>query len=147
MNFFCKSGQGSGSDGARRALRLRRSRRSETVEAAPQGRLALRANLPSGGVPPLFAQRPVPSAYLQTLGMCKPISRRGKQAAEEDIMIKITPDFPCIHCGACAEACRHGVIKMVPNAEGKLVPKISFSSCRYCRACRWACPVIPREEV
>ena len=53
-------------------------------------------------------------------------------------MIKITPDFPCIHCGACAKACSHGVIKMVPNEEGKLIPRVSFSSCRYCRACRWA---------
>ena len=66
---------------------------------------------------------------------------------EEHTMIKITPDFPCIHCGACAKACSHGVIKMVPNEEGKLIPRVSFSSCRYCRACRWACPVIPREEV
>ena len=45
-------------------------------------------------------------------------------------MILITPDFPCIHCGACAKACSHGVIKMVPNEEGKLVPKVSFASCR-----------------
>ena len=66
---------------------------------------------------------------------------------EEHTMIKITPDFPCIHCGACAKACSHGVIKMVPNEEGKLIPRVSFASCRYCRACRWACPVIPREEV
>lgn len=42
-------------------------------------------------------------------------------------MIKITPDFPCIHCGACAKACSHGVIKMVPNEEGKLIPRVSFS--------------------
>ena len=62
-------------------------------------------------------------------------------------MIKITPDFPCIHCGLCAKACSHGVIKMVPNEEGKPVPKVAFASCRYCRACRWACPVIPKEEV
>ncbi len=55
-------------------------------------------------------------------------------------MIKITPDFPCIHCGACAKACSHGVIKMVPNEEGKLIPRVSFSSCRYCRACRWPAP-------
>ena len=62
-------------------------------------------------------------------------------------MIKITPDFPWIHCGLCAKACSHGVIKMVPNEEGKPVPKVAFASCRYCRACRWACPVIPKEEV
>ena len=43
--------------------------------------------------------------------------------------------------------CMAQVIKMVPNEEGKLIPRVSFSSCRYCRACRWACPVIPREEV
>ena len=42
-------------------------------------------------------------------------------------MIKITPDFPCIHCGACAKACSHGVIKMVPNEEGKLIPRVSFA--------------------
>ena len=41
-------------------------------------------------------------------------------------MIKITPDFPCIHCGACAKACSHGVIKMVPNEEGKLIPRVSL---------------------
>ena len=46
-------------------------------------------------------------------------------------MIKITPDFPCIHCGACTKACSHGVIKMVPNEEGKLIPRVSFSSCRH----------------
>ena len=62
-------------------------------------------------------------------------------------MRKITPDFPCIHCGLCAEACSHGVIKMVPDEEGRLIPKVAFSSCRYCRACRRACPVIPAEEV
>ena len=45
-------------------------------------------------------------------------------------MIKITPDFPCIHCGLCAKACSHGVIKMVPNEEGKPVPKVAFASCR-----------------
>ncbi len=62
-------------------------------------------------------------------------------------MIVLTPDFPCIGCGKCAEACSHGVIRMVKNEEGKLRPVVQFSSCRYCRACRWACPVIPKEEV
>ncbi len=73
--------------------------------------------------------------------------RPAENAGEEDTMIKITPDFPCIHCGLCAEACSHGVIKMVPDEEGRLIPKVAFSSCRYCRACRRACPVIPAEEV
>ena len=73
--------------------------------------------------------------------------RPAGNAGEEDTMIKITQDFPCIHCGLCAEACSHGVIKMVPDEEGRLIPKVAFSSCRYCRACRRACPVIPAEEV
>lgn len=62
-------------------------------------------------------------------------------------MIQITPDFPCTHCGACAEACSHSVIRMVPDGEGKLIPLVAFTSCRRCRACRRACPVIPPEEV
>ena len=33
-------------------------------------------------------------------------------------MIKITPDFPCIHCGACAKACPHLLIGMVPVKNG-----------------------------
>ena len=60
-------------------------------------------------------------------------------------MILITPDFPCIHCGACAKACSHGVIKMVPNEEGKLVPKVSFASCRSCaweKFCIWFSVII-----
>lgn len=62
-------------------------------------------------------------------------------------MIQITPDFPCIGCGACAKACVHGVIKMVPNEKGELRPVVAFSSCRYCRACRRACPVIRPEDI
>ena len=47
-------------------------------------------------------------------------------------MIKITPDFPCIHCGACAKACSHGVIKMVPNEEGKpVLPRLPLGLPRH----------------
>ena len=38
-------------------------------------------------------------------------------------MIKITPDFPCIHCGACAKACSHGVIKNGAERGGKAYPQ------------------------
>lgn len=62
-------------------------------------------------------------------------------------MIVITPDFPCIGCGKCEKACVHGVIRMKPDENGNLRPEVQFSSCRYCRACRRACPVIPADEV
>ena len=107
-----------------------------------QGVGARRANRPFRAVSAAFGRRL--RLRRSALRAPHPISQQSK---EEHTMIKITPDFPFIHCGACAKACSHGVIKMVPNEEGKLIPRVSFASCRYCRACRWACPVIPREEV
>lgn len=126
---------GGGVRSARRALRRSRSRRAEPVAAALPGRR------PAGG---FFAFRER-RRFLRELRTKN--HRPAENAGEEDTMIKITPDFPCIHCGLCAEACSHGVIKMVPDEEGRLIPKVAFSSCRYCRACRRACPVIPAEEV
>ena len=66
-------------------------------------------------------------------------------------MIKITPDFPCIHCGACAKACPHLLIGMVPvknhvtvrcssHDKGAVVRKVCSAGCIGCMKCQRECP-------
>lgn len=46
----------------------------------------------------------------------------------------------CCGCGACANKCPQNVIRMLPNQEGFLHPKIDSGQCIECGACEKVCP-------
>lgn len=47
----------------------------------------------------------------------------------------------CCGCGACADACRAGAIRMVMDGEGFYYPKVDESACVNCGRCGSVCPV------
>lgn len=52
----------------------------------------------------------------------------------------------CTGCGACAESCSKGCIKIAPNVEGFYYPSIDESSCIDCGLCVHTCPVISLQD-
>lgn len=48
----------------------------------------------------------------------------------------------CSGCGACANVCGYGAIRMIRDSDGFLVPEIDGSKCVNCGKCRRACPVL-----
>ncbi len=46
----------------------------------------------------------------------------------------------CTGCGACANACRHGALRMEEDEEGFAYPRIDAAACVNCLACERACP-------
>ena len=47
----------------------------------------------------------------------------------------------CCGCGACADACTAGAIRMVQDREGFFYPEVQESLCRRCGRCREVCPI------
>lgn len=54
---------------------------------------------------------------------------------------KVCDVSKCTGCGACAQLCPHGAIKMQPDAEGFLRPVVDKSVCVTCGLCQLCCPV------
>lgn len=54
-------------------------------------------------------------------------------------MINIQDKSECCGCGACAQVCAHGAIKMVPDALGFLYPKTDTALCTDCGLCGKVC--------
>lgn len=50
-------------------------------------------------------------------------------------------------CGACAEHCPTGAVRMVKGASGLPEPVFSTSICIGCGACHHACPVKPKKAI
>ena len=54
-------------------------------------------------------------------------------------MITLTDRRHCCGCSACASACPHGAIKMIPDGMGFLYPKIDPVLCTDCGICEKVC--------
>ena len=51
-------------------------------------------------------------------------------------------------CGACAEHCPTGALKMVPGPhKTATIPKVTADLCIGCGNCQYACPVTPQAIV
>lgn len=57
-------------------------------------------------------------------------------------MIEITNPDNCAGCYACANACPHNCIELVPNNEGFRYPVVKRELCVDCHLCEKACPYI-----
>jgi len=55
-------------------------------------------------------------------------------------MIRIEDKAKCCGCGACASRCPKGCIRMVPDEEGFLYPRVDTTSCIDCGRCEDVCP-------
>lgn len=55
-------------------------------------------------------------------------------------MIHLADKYHCTGCAACAQACSHQAIQMIPNTEGFFFPKIDDKICVECGVCSQWCP-------
>lgn len=55
-------------------------------------------------------------------------------------MIDLNEKKVCCGCGACAQSCPKGCIRMLPDDEGFLYPQVDESSCIHCGICEKICP-------
>ena len=66
-------------------------------------------------------------------------------------MIQIKHPEDCCGCTACAQACGHGAITMIPDEWGFLYPAVDKSLCTDCGLCDKVCPMLnggtPREPL
>lgn len=56
------------------------------------------------------------------------------------------PDFDCVGCGACANACPKSCLNMVADKCGFLHPEIQKNNCVNCGACEKVCPIINKNS-
>ena len=56
--------------------------------------------------------------------------------------MKLASIEKCTGCSACANACPHKAITMLPNAEGFVIPIADVEKCVECHLCERACPII-----
>lgn len=52
----------------------------------------------------------------------------------------------CCGCGCCSNTCSKKAIKMVPDNEGFLYPKIDKEKCINCNCCDLVCPVLEQKK-
>ena len=50
-------------------------------------------------------------------------------------------------CGACAEHCPTGALRMEPDSRGIRIPKLTSELCIGCGSCEYACPVRPERAI
>lgn len=53
----------------------------------------------------------------------------------------------CTACGACAQVCSHGAIKMVADSHGFLHPEIDADKCIGCLLCEKKCPIGKDDDI
>jgi ferredoxin len=51
------------------------------------------------------------------------------------------------HCGACAEVCPTGAVKMVKWEDGLTIPQVKPNMCIGCGACEYICPARPKKAI
>ena len=61
-------------------------------------------------------------------------------------MINITDKKNCCGCGACAQSCPVGCIRMTADEEGFLYPVVDQAQCVDCGLCNRVCPILNRGE-
>lgn len=62
-------------------------------------------------------------------------------------MIIVTDKSKCCGCTACMSACLKRCIKMDPDEEGFLYPKVDLETCTNCGVCEKVCPILNPGEV
>lgn len=62
-------------------------------------------------------------------------------------MIEIKNKVECCGCYACFQSCPVGAIKMIPDEEGFLYPKVDTQRCINCGKCEKVCPEFIPESV
>ncbi len=61
-------------------------------------------------------------------------------------MVKLADKYTCTGCTACASVCGKQVIRMVPDAEGFLMPQVEEDCCVECGLCSMVCPVVTGKK-
>lgn len=61
-----------------------------------------------------------------------------------DTLNKLVP--LCSGCGACMNSCPKNAIKLVPDAEGFVRPRVHSMDCTGCKTCIRICPVLHAES-
>lgn len=61
-----------------------------------------------------------------------------------DTLNKLVP--LCSGCGACMNSCPKNAIKLVPDGEGFVRPRIHSMDCTGCKTCIRICPVLHAES-
>ncbi len=70
-------------------------------------------------------------------------------SVEKSSSPKLASRYHCTGCGACVNACKIGVLRLVQDKEGFAYPQLDEEKCIHCNACQRACPadtVVPGEE-
>lgn len=62
-------------------------------------------------------------------------------------MIHIMDKSKCCGCTACETVCPKGCIKLTPDSEGFLYPKVNEDECIKCGKCEKVCPVSKKDLI
>lgn len=86
-----------------------------------------------------------PSGALERLGAArKRRTKIGDASLVKELCVVISNKT---RCGACAEHCPTGAVRMVPGGTGLPEPVFDSAICVGCGACHHACPVLPEKAI